>query len=430
MGSFHHSGYRLNAIHYSAPPRSSGAYPMNIQAASTAGRAREHEISAWMTVLLAAACGLIVANLYYAQPLIGLIAADIGLPPSTASMIVALTQIGYCAGLLLLVPLGDLTENRRLISVTLGGVVLALLMATLAPNAPLFLAASLLIGLCAVVVQMLVPLAAHMAPEGTRGRVVGNVMSGLLLGVMLSRPVSSLIAANFGWRAVFGASAVAMIALLVVLRNLLPLRRPAADHSYRELIGSLWALLRDTPILRRRAAYQAALFGSFTLFWTIVPQVLSGPQFGFTQRGIALFALSGAAGVFSAPIAGRMADRGWSRLGTGLSLGLVALGFTVAYFGAGGSVIMLMIGGILLDLGVQSNLVLGQRAIYALGAHARSRLTGLYMALFFAGGAFGSSISSVVFIHGGWQSVCWIGVAFPLAAMLLYATEFFGTARR
>ena len=178
-----------------------------------------------MTILLAAACGLIVANLYYAQPLIGLIAADIGLPPSPASMIVALTQIGYCAGLLLLVPLGDLTENRRLISVTLGGVVLALLMAALAPNAPLFLAASLLIGLCAVVVQMLVPLAAHMAPEGTRGRVVGNVMSGLLLGIMLSRPVSSLIAANFGWRTVFGTSAVAMVALLLVLRNLLPLRR-------------------------------------------------------------------------------------------------------------------------------------------------------------------------------------------------------------
>ncbi len=402
---------------------------MTANSAATASSHSEHGISTWMTILLAAACGLIVANLYYAQPLIGLIAADIGLHQSAASMIVALTQIGYCTGLLLLVPLGDLTENRHLICWTLGGVVLALVLATIAPTAPLFLAASLLIGLSAVSVQMLVPLAAHMAHDANRGRVVGNVMSGLLLGIMLSRPVASLIAHTFGWRAVFGTSAIAMILLLLVLRRLLPQRRPSVPHTYSELIGSLWVLLRDTPILRRRAAYQAALFASFTLFWTIVPQVLSGPQFGYTQRGIALFALSGAAGVFSAPIAGRMADRGWSRLGTGLSLALVAIGLIVAHFGAGGSVILLMVGGILLDLGVQSNLVLGQRAIYALGAHTRSRLNGLYMALFFAGGAFGSAISSYIFIHGGWELVSWIGLAFPIAAMLLYATEFIGTAR-
>lgn len=403
---------------------------MTAHTTATITHPKEHEISTWMTILLAAACGLIAANLYYAQPLIGLIASDIGLHPSAASMIVALTQIGYCSGLLLLVPLGDLTENRRLISLTLCGVVIALLLATVAPNAPLFLAASLLIGLSAVTVQMLVPLAAHMTTDAKRGRVVGNVMSGLLLGIMLSRPVSSLIANSFGWRATFGTSAVIMFVLLLVLRHLLPHRRPVADHSYAELIGSLWVLLRDTPILRRRAAYQAALFASFTLFWTIVPQVLSGPQFGFTQRGIALFALSGAAGVFSAPIAGRMADRGWSRVGTGLSLALVAIGLVVAHFGAHGSVMLLMIGGILLDLGVQSNLVLGQRTIYALGSHARSRLNGLYMALFFAGGAFGSAISSVTFIHGGWELVSWVGVAFPVAALLFYATEFVGSKNR
>jgi predicted MFS family arabinose efflux permease len=403
---------------------------MTVNSATMASSHSEHGISTWMTILLAAACGLIAANLYYAQPLIGLIATDIGLHQSAASMIVALTQIGYCTGLLLLVPLGDLTENRRLISLSIGGVVLALLLATVAPTALVFLTASLLIGLSAVAVQMLVPLAAHMAHDANRGRVVGNVMSGLLLGIMLSRPASSLIAHTFGWRAVFGTSAVIMIVLLLVLRRLLPPRRPSATHTYGELIASLWALLRDTPILRRRAAYQAALFASFTLFWTIVPQVLSGPQFGFTQRGIALFALSGAAGVFSAPIAGRMADHGWSRLGTGLSLALVAIGLIIAHFGANGSVILLMVGGILLDLGVQSNLVLGQRAIYSLGVHTRSRLNGLYMALFFAGGAFGSAISSYTFIHGGWELVSWVGLFFPVAAMLFYATEFIGSARQ
>lgn len=399
---------------------------MNSTSSAAVASHSEHGISTWMTILLAAASGLIVANLYYAQPLIGLIAADIGLDPSAASLIVALTQIGYCSGLLLLVPLGDLLENRKLISWTLVSVVLSLILATVAPNAPMFLIASLLIGLSAVTVQMLVPLAAHMAHDASRGRVVGNVMSGLLLGIMLSRPVSSLIAHDFGWRTVFGVSAVAMVALFVVLRKLLPKRHPSADHTYGELIGSLWVLLRDTPILRRRAAYHAALFASFTLFWTIVPQVLSAAPFNFTQRGIALFAFSGAAGVFSAPLAGRMADKGWSRLGTGLSLAVVAIGLLIAHFGAQGSVWLLMIGGILLDLGVQSNLVLGQRAIYSLGTHTRSRLNGLFMALFFAGGAFGSAISSYTFIHGGWELVSWVGLAFPIIAALLFATEFIG----
>ena len=378
----------------------------------------------WMTFLLAAACGLIVANLYFAQPLIGLISADIGLDKAAASLIVTLTQGGYCAGLLLLVPLGDLMENRRLIVTALGAVILALLLAAGAPNAPVFLTASLLIGVSAVAVQMLVPRAAHMAPDESRGRVVGNVMSGLLAGIMLSRPVSSFIAAAFGWRAVFGGSAATMVLLSIVLQRMLPQRRPDASHTYLELIGSLWTLLRNTPILRRRAAYHAALFASFTLYWTIVPLVLAGPHFGFTQGGIGLFALAGASGVLSAPVAGRMADKGWSRPATGVALASVTVGFGMAHFGADGALLPLLAGGVLLDLGVQANLVLGQRAIYALGAHTRSRLNGLYMALFFAGGALGSSISSYTYLHGGWQAVSWAGMAFPALAFLFYLTEF------
>ena len=380
-----------------------------------------------MTFLMAAACGLIVANLYFAQPLISLIAADVGLDKSAASLIVTLTQGGYCAGLLLLVPLGDLIENRRLILTALCAVIVALVLAASAPSASLFLAASLFIGISAVAVQMLVPLAAHMAPDAKRGSVVGNVMSGLLLGIMLSRPVSSFIANAFGWRAVFGCSAIVMVLLLLVLRRLLPQRQPDASHTYPELIGSLWALLRDTPILRRRAAYHAALFASFTLYWTVVPVLLAGPHFHFTQGGIGLFALAGASGVLSAPLAGRMADRGWSRIGTGVALVSVIIGFALAHFGAvgeKGALLPLLFGGVLLDLGVQANLVLGQRAIYALGAHARSRLNGLYMALFFAGGAVGSAISSTTYLHGGWEAVSWVGMAFPAAAFLFYLTEF------
>jgi predicted MFS family arabinose efflux permease len=401
---------------------------MTKQAAAATPNRMPETIPAWMILLLATACGLIVANLYYAQPLIGLIAPAVGLAPAAASLIVTLSQLGYCAGLVLLVPLGDLVENRRLTLLTLGGVILALLMAATAPSAAWFLAASLAIGLGSVAVQMLVPLAAHLAPDAIRGRVVGNVMGGLLLGLMLARPVASLVADDLGWRFLFGAAAVVMAGLTAILRLLLPQRHPAATHSYATLIGSLWTLLRRTPVLRRRAAYQASLFAAFSLFWSAVPLELAGPQFRLTQRGIALFALAGAAGAIAAPIAGRIADRGWSRIATGASLALVAAAFLLAWLGSG-SVVALATAGVLLDFGVQSNLVLGQRAIYALGAETRSRLNGIYMAIFFGGGAIGSAVASLAYARGGWVLVSRIGLAIPIAALLLYATEFLRPGR-
>ena len=398
---------------------------MTVQlAAATRRRAPETTVQGWMTFLLATACGLIVANIYYAQPLIGLIAPAIGLGPAASSLIVTLTQLGYCAGLVFLVPLGDLVENRRLTLLTLGGATLALGVAAFAPSAPWFLASALGIGLGSVAVQVLVPLAAHLAPDASRGRVVGNVMSGLLVGIMLARPLASMVAHAFGWRALFGASAIVMMGLAIALRALLPQRRPAAQHSYAALIGSLWTLLRQTPVLRRRAAYQANLFAAFSLYWTAVPLELAGPSFGLTQRGIALFALAGAAGAVAAPVAGRIADRGWSRIATGVSLAGVAAAFLLSRWGSTGSMVALLAAGVLLDLGVQSNLVLGQRAIYALGANARSRLNGLYMALFFGGGALGSAIASPAYAAGGFALVSWVGLAFSVTALLIYATEF------
>jgi len=398
---------------------------MTVQSTATTGcRVVETAMPAWMTLLLATACGLIVANLYYAQPLIGLIAPAIGLGPTASSLIVTLTQLGYCAGLVLLVPLGDVVENRRLTLLTLGGAILALGVAAFAPSTPWFLASALAIGLGSVAVQMLVPIAAHLAPDASRGRVVGNVMSGLLLGIMLARPVASMVADAFGWRVLFGASAVVMVIVAGALRVLLPQRRPAGDHGYVALIASLWTLLRQTPVLRRRAAYQANLFAAFSLYWTAVPLELSGPSFGLTQRGIALFALAGAAGAVAAPIAGRVADRGWSRIATGVSLAAVAVAFLLARWGSAGSMAALLAAGVLLDLGVQANLVLGQRAIYALGASARSRLNGIYMALFFGGGAIGSAVASLAYTTGGFALVSWIGLAFPVTALLIYATEF------
>ena len=390
---------------------------------ATAPAAAVPGIQNWLMLLMATACGLIAANLYYAQPLIGLIGPAIGIDSRGASLIVTLTQMGYCAGLVLLVPLADRLENRRLVITTLVAATVALAAEALAPNEPVFLLAALCVGLASVAVQMLVPMAAHMAPEASRGRVVGKVVSGLLAGIMLARPVSSLIADAWGWRAVFGLSAVLMIVMALVLHHLLPERRPNNTQTYASLIRSLWALLRDTPVLRRRAAYQAAAFAAFSLYWTAVPLMLASPSFGLTQRGIAWFALAGVAGVFAAPVAGWMADKGHTRLGTGVALAMIALAFAGTAAGVNGSLIALLIGGIVIDLGVQANLVLGQRAILTLGEHVRSRLNALYLALFFAGGALGSAVASAAFVHGGWLWVSAIGTGFPVLALILFATE-------
>jgi predicted MFS family arabinose efflux permease len=392
---------------------------MNHLAKSTA----TNHMPGWMVFLFACACGIVVANLYYAQPLIALISPEIGLSESAASLIVTLTQLGYCIGLVLLVPLGDLIENRKLVIFTICAAILALFIAMLAPTAGWFLFSAFMIGIGSVAVQMLLPIAAHITPEHRRGRTIGNIMSGLMLGIMLARPFSSLVADFFGWRTVFGVSATLLIVLAVILWFLLPIRKPQSNHHYFSLIASLWTLLRETPILQRRAIYQAALFASFTLFWTMTPILLAGPLFQFSQQDIALFTLAGAIGVIAAPIAGRMADSGHTKIGTGFSIASVAVAFLLAQIGGHGSLVALVMAGILLDLGVQSNTVLGQRTIYLLGADVRSRLNGLYIAIFFAGGAIGSAIASIAYVYGGWSLVAWIGFAFPIMALMFFFTE-------
>ncbi|MGY2046627.1 MFS transporter [Methylobacterium sp. JK268] len=383
-------------------------------------------VSAGMTSLLAAACGLIAANIYYAQPLAGPISAALGLSPQAAGLVVTLTQIGYGAGLLLVVPLGDLVENRKLALVMIGIAALGLLGAALSPSAAPFLLASLLIGLGSVAVQVLVPYAAHMAPESVRGRVVGNVMSGLMLGIMLARPVSGFIAEVSSWHVVFLASAAAMIALALVLSRALPARVPRSKLRYGELLASMAHLAATTPILRRRALYHACLFAAFSLFWTTTPLLLAGPAFRLSQGGIALFALAGVAGAVAAPIAGRVADHGWTRLATACAMLAVAGAFLMTKLAPLGSMLslgLLVIAAIVLDFGVSANVTLGQRAIFVLGAEFRSRLNGLYMATFFLGGAIGSAVGGWAYARGGWPLASWIGVALPVAALLYAASE-------
>jgi predicted MFS family arabinose efflux permease len=383
------------------------------------------KIPNWITVLLATACGVIVANIYYAQPLVGPISTAIKLSPEAAGLIVTLTQIGYGIGLLFIVPLSDLMENRRLVVVALAVVVGALVAAPLAPNALFFLAASLCIGLGSVAAQILVPYAAHLASEERRGRVVGNVMSGLLLGIMFARPLASLITDIWGWQAVFALSAVITAVLTIILALVLPQRQPSSTMKYGELIGSLWSLFKTTTILRRRAIYQACLFGAFSLFWTVVPLWLAS-YFHLSQRGIALFALAGVAGAIAAPIAGRLADRGWTRLLSGLAMVIAALAFLLTQIFQDNSttaLAMFVIAAIMLDMGVSGNLVLGQRAIYSLESEIRGRLNGVYMAIFFVGGAVGSALGGWSYAYGGWSLASLLGSAMPVIALFYYFTE-------
>ncbi|WP_459500222.1 MFS transporter [Bacillus sp. C1] len=386
----------------------------------------DKEISAGLTILLAAASGIIVANLYYAQPLVGVISSAIGLSTSSAGLIVTLTQIGYVIGLLFLVPLGDIVENRKLVVTSLLLSAVALTATVFVKHGILFLVASFFIGVGSVAAQVLVPFASYLASESTRGRVVGNVMSGLLLGIMLSRPISSLVADIWGWNAIFALSAVVVVVLAIVLLKVLPTRKPTANTNYTALLGSMWQLLRTTPILRRRAIYHACVFGTFSLFWTTVPLLLSSPTFHFSQKAIALYALVGVAGAIAAPIGGRLADRGWTRFATGIALAVVIASLLLPLMVQSNSpfgVAVLVVAAILLDMGVSANLVLSQRLIFSLGPEIRSRLNGLFMAIFFLGGAVGSSIGGWAYASGGWSATLWMGIVFPVIALLYFVTE-------
>ena len=382
------------------------------------------QITSRLTLIFAIAVGAIVANLYYVQPLIEPIGAALQLSPSALGLMVTLAQIGYALGLLLLVPLGDLLENRRLCCTLLVLSAFALTATAAAQNAAMLLSALLAVGLCSVVAQVLVPFASQLAPDATRGRVVGNIMSGLFIGILLARPLSSALSDVVGWRSVFGASAVGMMLIAAALRVLLPTRKPVAVLHYLDLLRSLWQLWRDTPLLRRRALYHAGLFGGFSLYWTGVTLVMTSAPFHLSHAQFALFALAGVSGAIASPIAGRMADRGWASRTTAVAMILVVFGFGCAALGAiQGSLALMLISGIVVDLGVSANLVTGQRLLFALNPAARSRMNALYMATFFCGGAIGSAITGLLFAHGGWVLACAVGAGAALLVLAAFATE-------
>jgi predicted MFS family arabinose efflux permease len=376
-----------------------------------------------MVFVFAVASGLTVANIYYAQPLLGPISASLGMHAGTAGLIMTLTQLGYGAGLLLLVPLADMVENRRLIVTLMGGVVLGLAGVACAGSAAEFLAASFLVGVSTVATQVLVPFASQLAPDATRGRMVGNIMAGLLAGIMLARPLASAVASAWGWRAIFVVSAVAMAALALLLWRVLPQRRPAGGAGYAATIASLPGIVRATPLLRRRSLYQSMMFAGFQAFWTASPLMLAR-EFGLDQRGLALFAFAGASGALAAPLAGRLADRGLTRLGTGAAQAAGVLAFAGAALSVHWhSLAGLVLSVVLLDAVVQLNHVLGLRSIYMLAPALRGRLNGLYMACIFVCGAAASGLSAAVYAFRSWTAVCLLGGGLILLAFVYFLTE-------
>lgn len=370
-------------------------------------------------LVLAVACGLAVANIYYAQPLLAPISAAFGVSQGSSALVVTLTQLGYALGMVLLLPLGDLLENRALAARTLLVTSAALVAAGLSPDFGVFLAMSVLVGATSVVAQILIPFAAHLAPEQQRGRVVGTVMTGLLLGILLARTISSLVAAAWGWRTIYLVSAVLMIALSALLRRVLPKRKPNHSGGYPQLMRSIVRLAREEPALRRRALCQALMFGAFSCYWTSVAfELIRRHHLG--QVGIGVFALVGAAGAAAAPLAGRLGDRGHGRLGSGLALLLAVAAMLLACLGAG-SLPLLALSGVLLDLAVQSHQVFSQREIYGLRTDARARVNTVFMTSVFLGGALATAVSGVVHDSYGWTGVTLLGGALPLVGLAVWS---------
>ena len=370
--------------------------------------------------LLAITCGAAVANLYYAQPLLNTLARDFGVSNATAGLLVTLSQFGYVVGLALVVPLGDLRERRSLISVTLVISAIGLGVAAAAPGFAVFGAALAAVGVTSSVAQVIVPMSSSLAAPHERGRVVGMVMSGLLIGILLARTVSGLIAAAFGWRTVFVVAAIVMVVLAATLRRALPRVPPTTGLGYGGLLRSVAELIRSERLLRQRMMLGALSFGCFSALWTALAFLLAGPPYNYGSAVIGLFGLVGVVGALTATVAGRATDRGWGWQTT--TAGIVTLLVSWAALAAGkSSVIALIVGIALLDLGAQGLHISNQSAIYALRPDARSRLTTAYMVSCFLGASLFSALAATLFDSDGWGGVCVLGASAAALALVIWA---------
>ena len=373
-------------------------------------------LSTALVWLMAVSCGLVVANIYYNQPLLAAIGRTFRLSDSSASLVATATQVGYTLGMLFVVPLGDMLERKRLILIMLLGAAGCMALAAVAPSFALLTAASVLIGILSAVPQLLVPMAAHLAPEASRGRVVGHVMSGLLVGILLSRTVSGYVGLHLGWRAMFEIGAGLMVLLVALLAWKLPTDRPHFTGTYASLMKSLLTLTREQAPLRRAALVGASLFAAFSVFWTTLAFFLEGAPYHYGSDVAGFFGLIGAFGALAAPLAGRTADTKGPSYTIVLGIVLALVAYAVLGFG-GQYVAGLVLGVILLDVGVQATHISNQSLIFSLVPEARSRLNTVYMTAYFIGGSVGSLAGGLAWAHGGWPGVCLVGGAFVAVSL-------------
>jgi predicted MFS family arabinose efflux permease len=381
-----------------------------------------------LVLIMSIACGSAAANLYYIQPLLAGMAHDFHVSASQIGTIATLGQIGYTIGLLLIVPLGDKLNQRTLIVTTTVAVTISLAIMAFAPTLALLGVASLLVGIATVAPQLIVPYAASLAPEQSRGRVVGSVMSGLLIGILVARTLSGFVGETLGWRIMYWIAAGLMILLAVILRVFLP-NDPTTKGtmSYPRLLRSLWDVLRDEPVLHEVCIFGSLTFATFSTFWVTLSFLLETPPYHFGSEVAGLFGLIGVAGAAAASVVGKMADQRDPRFANGISMGMTLFSFVLMWL-VGQWLIGLIIGVILLDLGVQANHISNQARIYSLKPETRNRLNTVYMVTYFVGGSLGSFSGTLGWSLAGWNGVCVAGCSQMALALACYV--FSGSRKR
>jgi len=380
-------------------------------------------MSRLVALLFAVCSGLAVANIYYAQPLLDSIAQEFNLSPSSIGIVITVTQICYALGLFLLVPLGDLLNRRKLIIIQMLLSVLALVLVGTSQSSSLLFTGMAVVGLLAVITQTLVAFAAHLAAPSERGRIVGQVTSGIVIGILLARTVAGTLNDWLGWRSVYLFSASLTLLGIVALYLVLPRQQsPQVKQSYFQLLRSVLLLYRELPVLRVRGVLAMLIFTAFSILWTSMVLPLSSPPLSLSHTVIGAFGLAGAAGALAAARAGKLADRGLGQKTTGISLVILLLSWLpIGYVHH--SLWFLILGVILLDLAVQAVHVTNQSLIYEVRPEAQSRLTAAYMIFYSIGSATGSIVSTQVYAWAGWTAVCWLGAGVSAAALLFWMID-------
>ncbi len=383
-------------------------------------RAAQPQFLPASTIRMYSLCGgIVVANLYYNQPLLSLIAAGLHTRQAAAGIIPALTQAGYATGLFFLVPLADYLNPRRLLTSIVAVVAAALVAGALSPSILWLQGASFVIGVFSVVPQVLLPLAASMTDPARRGRTIGTMMAGLLTGILLSRTVSGFVGRWFGWRTMYGAGAAMMLVAAVFIAIAVPSTKPQRRFHYGELLRSLLHIVRSEPVLREVSFIGAMAFGAFSAFWSTLAFLLAAPPWRMSSDVVGLFGIVGVVGVMTAPIIGRLSDRRSPRRTSALGVAALMLSFVIFLAGQH-SLTAIVVGVILLDLGVQTALVSNQARMYAISSEAAGRLNTIFMTSYFLGGALGSALASFAWMHARWNGVCAVAVVMLLFAFLPY----------